>query len=281
MFVSKLIRSIFIILISCLLLKFIQFTLKSIFKITKFDERYENTLCSVLCSISYYIMLVVTVILILREFDIVDATAFGSIVTGASIVGVIAGVASQSILKDIFNGFFILFEKQIQVGDFIVINEEFRGSVEEIGIRSTSIRDWNLKRITIPNGNINSIENYSKDVMRVVVHVRVSYEEDPLNVLDSLQEVCNIMNNKYKDDLVKLRPSSKEGFKVYGITDIEKISIGAKYTITGVVKSEKYFTILKDTKLQILIVLKKNNIKVGYPTNINILSSEDGIREDL
>ena len=281
MFVSKLIRSIFIILISCLLLKFIQFTLKSIFKITKFDERYENTLCSVLCSISYYIMLIVTVILILREFDIVDATAFGSIVTGASIVGVIAGVASQSILKDIFNGFFILFEKQIQVGDFIVINEEFRGSVEEIGIRSTSIRDWNLKRITIPNGNINSIENYSKDVMRVVVHVRVSYEEDPLNVLDSLQEVCNIMNNKYKDDLVKLRPSSKEGFKVYGIKDIEKISIVAKYTITGVVKSEKYFTILKDTKLQILIVLKKNNIKVGYPTNINILSSEDGIREDL
>ena len=281
MFVSKLIRSIFIILISCLLLKFIQFTLKSIFKITKFDERYENTLCSVLCSISYYIMLVVTVILILREFDIVDATAFGSIVTGASIVGVIAGVASQSILKDIFNGFFILFEKQIQVGDFIVINEEFRGSVEEIGIRSTSIRDWDLKRITIPNGNINSIENYSKDVMRVVVHVRVSYEEDPLNVLNSLQEVCNTMNNKYKNDLVKLRPSSKEGFKVYGITDIEKISIGAKYTITGVVKSEKYFTILKDTKLQILIVLKKNNIKVGYPTNINILSSEDSIREDL
>ena len=45
-------------------------------------------------------MLIVTVILILREFDIVDATAFGSIVTGASIVGVIAGVASQSILKE-------------------------------------------------------------------------------------------------------------------------------------------------------------------------------------
>ncbi|WP_042278462.1 mechanosensitive ion channel domain-containing protein, partial [[Clostridium] dakarense] len=58
---------------------------------------------------------------------------FGSLVTGASIVGLIAGVASQSILKDIFNGFFILFEKQVQVGDFIVLNEEFRGRVEEIG----------------------------------------------------------------------------------------------------------------------------------------------------
>ena len=123
MFFSKLIRSIFIIIIACILLKIIQFFLKGLFKITKFDERYEDTLCSVLCSVSYYIMLFLSVILILREFEIVDATSFGSLVTGASIVRIVAGVASQSILKDIFNGFFILFEKQIQVGDFIVINE--------------------------------------------------------------------------------------------------------------------------------------------------------------
>ena len=281
MFFSRLIHSIIIILISCLSLKVIQFALKSIFKITKFDERYENTLCSVLCSVSYYIMFILSVILILREFDIVDATAFGSLVTGASIVGIVAGVASQSILKDIFNGFFILFEKQIQVGDFVVINEEFRGVIEEIGIRSTSLRDCDLKRITIPNGNINSIRNYSKDVMRVIVHVRVSYEEDPLKVLDSLEEVCNIMNEKYKNEFVKVRPSSKEGFKVYGITDIEKISIGAKYTITGVVRSKKYFEILRNAKLQVLIVFKKNNIKIGYPTSVNILSNEDNLNEEI
>lgn len=281
MFVSKLIRSAIIILIACILLKIIQFSLKSLFRITKFDERYENTLCSVLCSVSYYIMLLLSVVLILKEFGIVDATEFSSLVTGASIVGIVAGVASQSILKDIFNGFFILFEKQIQVGDFIVINEKFRGNVEEIGIRSTSLRDWDLKRITIPNGNINSIRNYSKDIMRVVVHVRVSYEEDPMRVLDSLQEVCNIMNEKYKEYLAKVRPNSTQGFKVYGITDIEKISIGAKYTITGVVNAERYFTVLRDTKLQILMIFKKNNIKMGYPTNINIISNEDNIKEEL
>ena len=281
MFVSKMIRSTIIIIIGYILLKVIQFSLKSLFKITKFDERYEDTLCSVLCSVSYYIMFILSVILILREFEVVDATAFGSLVTGASIVGIVAGVASQSILKDIFNGFFILFEKQIQVGDFIIINEDFKGSVEEIGIRSISLRDWDLKRITVPNGNINSIRNYSKDVMRVVVHVRVSYEEDPIRVINSLEEVCNIMNENYKDYLVKLRPSSKLGFKVYGITDIEKISIGAKYTITGVVTSNMYFNILRDAKLQVLMVFKKNNIKIGYPTNINILSCEDNITEEL
>ncbi|MFH5796900.1 mechanosensitive ion channel family protein, partial [Clostridium perfringens] len=77
-------------------------------------------------------------------------------------MGLIAGVASQSILKDIFNGFFIIFEKQIQVGDFVYINEKFRGTIEEIGLRSTSLRDWDLRRVTIPNGNIISIRNYSR-----------------------------------------------------------------------------------------------------------------------
>ena len=278
MFISKLIHSIVIIIIACISLKIIQFALKNIFKITKFDERYEDTLCSVLCSVSYYIIFGLSLILILREFNIVDATEFGSLVTGASIVGIVAGVASQSILKDVFNGFFILFEKQIQVGDFIVINNEYKGVVEEIGIRSTSLRNWDLKRITVPNGIINSIENYSKDIMRVVVHVRVSYEEDPLKVVDALEEVCSIMNEKFEDYLNHNR-SKKSGFKVYGITDIEKISIGAKYTITGVVKSDIYFNALREAKLQILIVFRKNNIKIGYPTNINILSNESNIQD--
>lgn len=277
MFISRLIHSIIIILIACVSLKIIQFILKNIFKITKFDERYEDTLCSVLCSVSYYIIFGLSLILILKEFNIVDATEFGSLVTGASIVGIVAGVASQSILKDVFNGFFILFEKQIQVGDFIIINNKYKGVVEEIGIRSTSLRDWDLKRITVPNGVINSIENYSKDIMRVVVHVRVSYEEDPLKVMDALEEVCKIMNEKFEDYL-NHNCTKRSGFKVYGITDIEKISIGAKYTITGVVKANVYFKALREAKLQILIVFKKNNIKIGYPTNINIISNEDNIQ---
>ena len=51
--------------------------------------------CSVLCSVSYYIMLILAIILILREFGIVDATEFGSIVTGASIVGIVDSHGAQ------------------------------------------------------------------------------------------------------------------------------------------------------------------------------------------
>ena len=109
--------------------------------------RYENTLYSLLCSVAYYIIFIIYYNTnCLREFGIVDVTKFGSLVTGASIVGLIAGFASQSILKDIFNGFFIIFEKQIQVGDFVIINEEFRGTIEEIGIRSVSYKGLGFKK---------------------------------------------------------------------------------------------------------------------------------------
>lgn len=272
MLVGRIINSVIIILLSYILLKLIQYILKRVFEFTRFDVRYENTLCSVLSSLSYYIIFIVSIILILREFNVVDVTQFGTLVTGASIVGLIAGFASQSILKDIFNGFFILFEKQMQVGDFVVINEDFKGTVEEIGLRSTSLRDWDLKRITIPNGSVNSIRNYSKNKMRVVVHVRVSYEEDPIKVIEALEEVCNVMNENYKDFLIDSSPDSNSKFKVYGVTDIEANPVGAKYTITGVVQSHKYFMALKEAKLQILIVFKKNNVKIAYPTHINIIS---------
>ena len=268
------INSILIIIFCYLLFKLIKYGLRKIFDITKFDVRYENTLFSVISSISYYIVAIFCIILVLREFNIIDVSKFSTLITGAGIIGLIAGVASQSILKDIFNGFFILFEKQIHVGDFVVLNEQFTGTVEEIGLRSTSIRDWDLRRITISNGNITSVKNYSKNKMRVVAHVRVSYEEDPIKIINCLQEVCDAMNIKYKDYLYKELPKSSLGFKVYGVTDIDKNPIGAQYTITGVVESYKYFQALRDARLEILMNFKKNNIHIAYPTHINILQCE-------
>lgn len=268
------INSILIIIFCYLLLKLIKYGLRKIFDITKFDVRYENTLFSVISSISYYIVAIFCIILVLREFNVIDVNKFSTLITGAGIIGLIAGVASQSILKDIFNGFFILFEKQIHVGDFVVLNEQFTGTVEEIGLRSTSIRDWDLRRITISNGNITSVKNYSKNKMRVVAHVRVSYEEDPIKIINCLQEVCDAMNIKYKDYLYKELPKSSLGFKVYGVTDIDKNPIGAQYTITGVVESYKYFQALREARLEILMNFRKNNIHIAYPTHINILQCE-------
>ena len=82
------------------------------------------------------------------------------------------------------------------------------------------------------------------------------------------------MNIKYKDYLYKELPKSSLGFKVYGVTDIDKNPIGAQYTITGVVESYKYFQALREARLEILMNFRKNNIHIAYPTHINILQCE-------
>ena len=67
--ISKIINSIMIIAFSYIFLKLIQYILHRIFKITRFDIRYENTLCSVLLSVSYYIVFSVCLILILKRIS--------------------------------------------------------------------------------------------------------------------------------------------------------------------------------------------------------------------
>lgn len=270
----KFINSILIIVLSYLFVRAIKYITKKIFAITKFDVQRENTLRSIIVSISYYLSFFVASVLVLKEFGIIDWNQ-STILTGAGIFGVIAGFASQNLIKDVLNGFFILFEKQMKVGDYVYINESFRGTVEEIGLRSTSIRDWNLRRISLPNGEIKSIMNYSRKKMRVIIHVRVSYECDPDFVMQTLGEVCEALNEKYKEFLIKnIMNEPSRPFSVYGVTDIESSSVGAKYTITGVVASFKYFSISKNARLMILVKFREKGIKIAYPKRVNINPDE-------
>ncbi|SHJ68710.1 mechanosensitive ion channel family protein [Tepidibacter formicigenes] len=267
---NKFIKSITIVIVSYIFIRFIKYITKKIFDITRFDVQYERTVISIIVSISYYLSFFTACILILKEYGIIDFNQ-STILTGAGLFGLVAGFASQSLIKDILNGFFILFEKQMKVGDYVLINERFRGTVEEIGLRSISIRDWDLRRISLPNGEIKSIMNYSRKKMRVIIHVRVSYESDPNLVIQALEEVCVILNEKYKEFLVKnMMKEPSNPFKVYGVTDIYKDSIGAQYTITGVVEPFKYWSISKDARLNILLKFKEKGIKIAYPKRVNI-----------
>lgn len=263
-------KTIIIIIISYVFVKFIKYITKKIFDITRFDVQREKTIRSIIVSMSYYLAFFISVILILKEYEILDFNK-NTILTGAGLVGLVAGLASQSLIKDILNGFFILFEKQMKVGDYVIINENFRGIVEEIGLRSISIRDWNLSKITLPNGEIRSIINYSRKKMRVISHVYVPYEINPYEVVNALEEVCSILNEKYYEFLTKnMLNEPASPFSVYGVTDIYKEKIGAQYTITGVVDPSKYWAALKDSRFTILVKFKEKRIKIAYPRRINI-----------
>jgi len=138
-----------------------------------FDEKRTRTLIALLKSILRYVVYFIAGIMILKEFNI-DTT---SILAGAGIVGLAVGVGAQSMVRDLITGFFIVFEDQFSVGDYIT-TAELSGIVEEIGLRVIKLRDLNGVLHIVPNGSINRITNFTRGTMQAVINIPVAYGAD-------------------------------------------------------------------------------------------------------
>lgn len=101
---------------------------------------------------------------------------------GAGIIAAIVGFASQQAFSNIVSGVFIVMYKPFRVGDVIEITADFKGQVEEITLRHTVIRDFENKRIIIPNNVISSetIRNYNlyDERVRQSLDISISYTSD-------------------------------------------------------------------------------------------------------
>jgi small conductance mechanosensitive channel len=109
------------------------------------------------------------------------------ILAGAGILGLGVGLGAQSLVTDVVSGFFILFENQYLVGDYVQIGEAV-GMVEGVSIRLTQVRDGHGKLYIIPNGQIKGVVNYSKGFVNAVVDVRMPTGSDLEGVFRSLAE---------------------------------------------------------------------------------------------
>jgi len=108
---------------------------------------------------------------------------------GATILAAIIGFGAQSFLRDIIAGFFILFENQYSVGDFIEVEPtKASGMVEEFGLRTTTIRALSGEIIYIPNGSLTGVTNYVTGQQRFTIEVHLKDEEAANRVLEEVQE---------------------------------------------------------------------------------------------
>src|SRR5699024_12518118 len=112
------------------------------------------------------------------------------LIAGAGVVGLAIGFGAQGIVSDVVTGFFILVEKWADVGDYI-ITAEIDGVVEEIGLRTTKIRDYDGVLHFIPNRNIEYLSNYSRGDMRARVDMGICYNHNADEVISIVKDVCN------------------------------------------------------------------------------------------
>lgn len=136
-------------------------------------QRRLQTLSAIFSGAAQSTIFFIGLLILLQQLE-VNITP---ILASAGVVGIAVGFGAQSLIKDLFSGFLILLEDQFSVGDLVRI-AEFAGTVEQITLRATRIRGIDGSLTTIPNGNIATVSNLSKDWSRVVLDVEIDYRED-------------------------------------------------------------------------------------------------------
>ncbi|WP_143833150.1 mechanosensitive ion channel family protein [Oceanobacillus timonensis] len=156
-------------------------------------KRRENTLKQLIKSVVGYVVYFMAIVMILEVFNF----QIGPIIAGAGVAGLAIGFGAQNLVKDIITGFFIIFEDQFSVGDY-VLAAGVEGTVEEIGLRTSKIVSWTGELNIVPNGNIDQVINYSSRNGLSVVDVNVPYESDVAEVERIINEVGETLPDKYE-----------------------------------------------------------------------------------
>ncbi|MCB5237623.1 mechanosensitive ion channel family protein [Niallia circulans] len=165
------------------------------------------TLESLTNNLITYILFFILVITILQLLGI-DTTA---ILAGAGIIGLAVGFGAQGLVSDLVSGFFILLEKQLDVGELVTIGE-FSGTVEQVGLRTTQIRAGDGTLHFIPNREITQLSNHSRGEMQALVDIDISLCNDLPKTMEILNQVC--------ERLAKENPVITDGPNVIGIQDL-------------------------------------------------------------
>jgi moderate conductance mechanosensitive channel len=193
------------------------------------------------------------VLMVLRELD-VDITP---VLTGAGIVGLAVGFGAQTLVRDVITGFFLIVEDQVRVGDVAMVNGT-GGLVEQINLRTIVLRDFEGVVHVIPNGEIKTLANRTKDFSYYVIDLGVDYGDDTDRVIALIREAGAELQ---KDP--SYAPFILEPVEVVGLDDFKQSSVSVKLRIKTV--PLKQWDVGRELRRRIKLVLNREGIRAPSP----------------
>lgn len=159
-----------------------------------------ETLGQVFRHVAVVIISLITGMLVLGEMGI----SIAPILAAAGVVGLAVGFGAQTLIKDYFNGFFLLIEDQIRHGEVVEVAGK-KGLVEEVTLRHVRLRDFEGCVHFIPNSSITTVSNKSRDYSYSVIDIAVAYRENVDEVYEAMHTVAAEMreNPAYKDKIIE------------------------------------------------------------------------------
>lgn len=177
-----------------------------------------------------------------------------SILAGAGLVGLAVGFGAQQLVRDVISGFFVIFEDQFAVGEYITAGG-VSGIVEEIDLRVTKIRDFSGDLHIVPNGSLGTVTNHCRGNMRVLIDVSVAYEEDLDRVLEVLEKECEAMATEI--------PDIREGPRVLGVSKLGDSAVS--FRILARTAPMAQWAVERQMLKRLKQALDREGIEIPYP----------------
>ena len=202
---------------------------------------------------SALVISVIVLFMILTELG-VDITP---LLASAGIAGIAIGFGAQSLVKDFVNGMFILLEDQYNVGDVVDV-AGIVGQVEEVNLRRTVLRDLEGILHTVPNGEIKTSSNRTRDWARVKLDMPVAYGEDLDNVFAVINKVGKeLAEDEYFKTLIKTPP---QALRVQDFGDS-----GIEIRILGDVRPQKQWEVTGELRKRLKRAFDEEGIEIPWP----------------
>ncbi|MGP1373407.1 MAG: mechanosensitive ion channel family protein [Almyronema sp.] len=195
------------------------------------------------------------------------------LLAGAGIVGLAISFASQSLIKDIINGFLIALEDQYGVGDVVVIGD-VSGFVETMNLRITQLRNEEGRLITLPNGQITIVQNLSKEWSRVDVTISVGPNTDLDHAIAVIEHVATEMSQDGRWQPLILEPPS-----MLGVDRLDHFGAAVRVWIKTL--PLKQWDVAREYRRRLKIAFDKANIPIGMPHQFLQINTPEVISDHL
>lgn len=253
-FGAQVMKILFIIVLAMIVIRIGKSIIERIFKLKiksriRPSERREKTLLKLLQNTLSYVVYFSAILAILSEFMNVSG-----LLASAGVLGIAIGFGAQSLVKDIISGFFVIFEDQFSVGDYVQVGSAL-GTVMEIGLRTTKLEAYGGEVHIIPNGNIEEVVNYSINNGLAIMDIRVDYHSD----IKRTEQLIEHFIENLSDDYEELAATPQ----LIGVQNLTATEIVFRVTAETLPAYQWAFgrRFRKDLKL----FLDENGIEIPYP----------------
>jgi len=222
-----------------------------------------RTMAAVVRATSYSLIGFILLLHVLSVFHI----NLTPLLASAGVVGVGIGLGAQSIFKDMLNGIFILVEDQYNVGEVVRV-AGLAGTVEDLTLRLTRLRDGDGTLHIIPNSQIATVSNLSRDFAIASLSVSVDAIADPDRVMEVLRGIAaEVRNDVAFKDVIIANPDILGVDKINGREVI--------YPVNLRVRANQRDGVLRELRRRVIKTFEREGIPLGNDASLLILQHTD------